>query len=118
PVSSQYDMLATISGSDYFTPQAIVGAWFKPARYLEFGVSGQVIPAQIETDSTISIDPLDQNIIDRIEQSDDRIVLVRGGQEADDVKLTLPLPLTARAGVRYIGFEGDRELYEIELDVT
>ncbi len=118
PVSSQYDMLATISGSDYFTPQAIVGAWFKPARYLEVGVSGQVIPAQIETDSTISIDPLDQNIIDRIEQTDDRIVLLRGLQEADDVKLTLPLPLTARAGVRYIGFEGDRELYDIELDVT
>jgi hypothetical protein len=34
------------------------------------------------------------------------------------VRLTLPLPLSARAGVRYRGLQGEQELFDIELDVV
>ena len=111
PVSSELDMLATVTGSDAFTPQAILGAWWRPVRFLELAISGQVIPAEIETGSTLAIDPLSPEI-------DDQVVLRRDGTRASDVRLTLPLPITARAAVRYRHLRGDRELFDVELDLT
>ena len=46
PVSSELDMLASVSGSDPFTFNAILGAWYRPLPFLEFGASGQVIPTR------------------------------------------------------------------------
>jgi long-chain fatty acid transport protein len=111
PVSSPLDMLATVDGSDPFTLNALVGAWWRPAPFLELGISGQVIPTAIETDSTLSIDPLSPEI-------DEQVVLRRDGERADDVRLTLPLPVTVRAGVRYLHRRGDRELFDVELDLV
>jgi long-chain fatty acid transport protein len=111
PVSSPYDLRATVEGKDLFTPNAILGAWYKPAKFLEIGVSGQVIPASIETDSKLDLDPLSTGITEDV-------VLTRDGKEADDVSLSLPLPLTARLGVRYIHLHEDTELFDIELDVS
>src|SRR5690606_12059496 len=92
PVSSPYDLLADVSGSDLFTFNAIVGAWFRPAANWEIGVSGQIIPSQIKTQSTLDVTP---------DQLDGEVFLVREGDEANDVTLTLPLPMTARFGIRY-----------------
>lgn len=110
PVSSELDMLATVSGSDPFTPNAIVGAWYRPAPFLEIALSGQVIPTQIETHSTLSVEPQSPEIVDEV-------VLRRDGELANDVRLTLPLPVTARAGLRYRHLVGERELFDVELDV-
>jgi long-chain fatty acid transport protein len=115
PVSSQLDMLATVEGADPFTLNAIVGAWFRPAEFLEIGISGSVLPSNIEAEGTLSIDP----IVD-IGQS---VNLVRedpllGRLPADDVTLELPLPLIGRAGVRYIQRDGQREAWDIEFDVV
>ncbi len=111
PVSSPIDMLAQVRGADHFTPNAILGLWYRPTPFLELGLSGQVIPAQIETHSTLTIVPLGEDVGDDVE-------LRRDGKRADDVRLTLPLPLSARAGIRYFQ-ETDGQLdFDVELDVT
>jgi hypothetical protein len=111
PVQSELDMLATVSGSDVFTPQAIVGVWYRPVAFLELGASAQVIPTRIHTKSTLSIDALSPQI-------DDQVALRRDGQPANDLRLSLPLPLTARLGARYRHLDGAREVFDVELDVT
>lgn len=112
PVTSPMDIRAKTSGSDLFTLNGILGAWFRPAPFLEFGVSGQVIPSQIETSSKLELEAISESL------TDEPIKPTRKGVPADDIKLSLPLPLTARAGVRYRKLEGDRELFDIELDFT
>jgi long-subunit fatty acid transport protein len=111
PVSSELDMLATVRGSDPITFSATLGAWWRPAPFLEVAVSGWPIPADVEIDGTLAIDPVAPEI-------EGDVVLRRDGMLADDVRLTLPLPLSARAGIRYRGLEGDRERFDVELDVV
>ncbi|HTV18343.1 MAG TPA: outer membrane protein transport protein [Polyangiaceae bacterium] len=111
PVSSELDMRTRLSGSDAFTPSAVLGAWYRPARSLELGLALSVLPASIDADSTLSVVPLSPEIEDSVE-------LRREGVPADDVSLTLPLPLTARAGVRYRHLDGDVERFDLELDVA
>ncbi len=103
PVSSTYDILSTVTGSDPFTFNAVLGGWVRPLPFLEVGVSGQIIPSQIETESQISMETL--NI-------EDDVVTSRNGYPANDVNLTLPLPMTARLGVRYL-----QPNFDIELDL-
>jgi long-subunit fatty acid transport protein len=111
PVSSTLDMLATVDGSDPFTLNAILGAWWRPTSFLELGLSGQVIPTAIETESTLHVDPLSPGI-------EEQVVLRRDGERADDVRLTLPLPITVRAGARYLHRRAERELFDVELDLV
>jgi long-subunit fatty acid transport protein len=110
PVISELDMRTRVSGSDPFTPNATVGAWWRPLSSVELGLALQVIPAAFTTRSTLTIEPLSPAIEEDVE-------LRRDGAPADDVRLTLPLPLTARAGVRYRHLEGTSELFDIELDI-
>lgn len=111
PVSSELDMHASTAGSDPFTLNAVLGAWYRPLPSLELGISGQVIPSQIETKSKLAIDPVRPEVAGEVE-------LRRDGEPADDVRVTLPLPVTARVGVRYRHLEGKRELFDVELDVA
>jgi hypothetical protein len=108
PVYSNLDMIASTSGSDNFTFNAIVGGWFRPVPFLQFGVAGQVIPANIETKSTLQVTPLDTSM--------GTVDLRRNGLPANDVSVILPLPLAVRAGARYRGLAGTREIFDIELD--
>lgn len=110
PVRSELDMLATIDGSDPFTLNAVLGAWYRPVPWLELALSGQIVPSAIETRSTLEVDPLSPAI-------DDEVVLRREGIAANDVTLTLPLPIEVRAGARYRHMQGARELFDVELDV-
>ena len=107
PVASPYDILAQTSGSDWLTFNATVGGWVRPRPWLEFGVAGQVLPANIVTKSTLALTPADPTG-------------PLGGAgvttSANDVNITLPLPLTARAGARYRHLRGERELFDLELD--
>jgi long-chain fatty acid transport protein len=109
PVYSNLDMKATTTGADWFTFNAILGAWFRPMPSLQFGLAGQVIPTSIKTSSTLSVQPLDQSM--------GTVVLQRDGLDANDVSVVLPLPLAVRAGARYRGLAGTRELFDVELDV-
>lgn len=112
PVSSPVDILATTRGSSTFTPNAIVGAWLRPTRWLQFGAAGQVIPTRIVTHSHLDVQPLSDQL--------GPVTLSRpstGQRGVNDVTVTLPLPLLARLGGRYRYFDGARELFDVELDV-
>lgn len=111
PISSELDMHATTTGSDPFTLNAVIGAWYRPVPQLEIGVSGQVIPSAIETKSELHIDPVRPEVTGEVQ-------LRRDGEPANDVRVTLPLPVTARAGVRYRQLREGRELFDVELDVA
>ena len=67
------------------------------------------MPTSIVTHSTLSVTPLGSDVTS--------VDLTRGGAPASDVTLTLPLPLLFRSGARYRHLVGQRELYDIELDV-
>ena len=110
PVSSNLDMKATTKGADWFTFNAILGAWFRPVPSLQFGVAGQVIPTSIETNSTLTIEP--ENLKDA-----EPPMLTRDQKPHNDVSVILPLPLMARVGARYRGLAGAREIFDLELDV-
>ncbi len=110
PVSSMYDILATTTGSDPFTFNAILGAWYRPTPSFEIGLAGQIVPANVVTHSTLSATAVDQAMLGDV-------TLTRQGVPATDVTVKLPLPLMARAGARYRHLAGGREVYDVELDV-
>jgi long-chain fatty acid transport protein len=109
PVSSNMDILSTVKGSSLFTFNAILGLWYRPVPYLQLGFSGQVVPADITVKSHLSVAPLGDLV--------GSVKLTRDGSLANDVTLTLPLPLIFRGGARYRHLEGNREVFDIELDV-
>lgn len=111
PVSSLTDMRATVSGSDLFTPNAIIGAWYRPAPYLQWGLSAQVIPTSMVIKGNLAVDPIHPD-------NTGKVTLVRNKVPANDVTLTLPLPVKIREGVRYRHLRGGREVFDIELDVA
>ena len=110
PVSSQYDILAETKGSSVFTFNAILGAWYRPTPFLEFGLSGQIVPTNIVAHSSLTATPIPGGLLDSVS-------LYRGEKFANDVTLTLPLPMLFRSGARYRHLSGGREIYDIELDV-
>ncbi len=111
PVWSEVDMRTTVTGSDPFTLNAVVGAWYRPRPFLEWGLSAQVIPSQIHVKGHLAVEPLSSDITDKV-------ALKRNGESADDVTLSLPLPITVREGVRYRHLKGGREVFDVEVDVT
>jgi long-subunit fatty acid transport protein len=112
PVSSNLDMLATLTGSAPFALNTVVGAWYRPVPSLEIGIAGQVIPTRIRANGHLDITPVSSGTSDTVELS-------RDSTPANDVTVTIPLPLMARTGVRYRHLTPDsRELFDIELDVV
>lgn len=115
PVTSNTDVLSRMSGSDPFALNAVIGAWYRAAPFLEVGLAGQVIPTSFKTKSTLEIEGLSPEFGD--------ISLTRDGEPAQDVSVELPLPLSARAGVRYLHPGalhpgGRRTVFDVELDVV
>jgi long-subunit fatty acid transport protein len=112
PVSSKLDMLASLKGSAPVTINTVLGAWYRPVPALEFGISGQVIPTRIRAKSQLDITPVSS-------ETDDTVELTRNGDRANDVTLTIPLPLIARTGIRYRHLlPNSQESFDIELDVV
>ena len=110
PVMNNLDIMATVEGTDPFTLNAVLGVLYKVSPAFELGLSGQVLPSKIEAKGPISLDAVNY---------DDAVETYRGPDAADDVTLTLPLPMTARLGARYINRRADgSELFDIELDLT
>jgi long-subunit fatty acid transport protein len=109
PVSSGYDIMTTMNGSSLFTFNAVLGAWFRPVSAVEFALSGQVVPTNIVAKANLTVDPIGSDI--------GRVTLLRGSTPANDVTVTLPLPMLFRGGVRYRNLSGTREVFDVELDV-
>ena len=116
PVSSTEDILAQTRGSDWLTFNAIVGAWLRPSPSLEFGLAGQILPASIDTHSTLNLTGLAFNP-DGTKVLPSITTTNQNGNAANNVSVTLPLPLLVRAGGRYRHQAGGRELFDVELDV-
>jgi len=115
PVTSNTDVVSRVSGSDPFALNAVIGAWYRVAPFLEIGLAGQVIPTSFQTKSTLELEGVSPELGD--------ISLTRDGEPAQDVSVELPLPLSARAGVRYLHPGvlhpgGRRTLFDVELDVV
>jgi long-chain fatty acid transport protein len=106
PVSSPVEILATINGSDPMTLNAIAGAWVRPTPAFEVAVSGQFLPAKIVAHSTLSLQP-----------KGSELGKLTVGPGANDVTVTLPLPLLARVAARYRHLVAGLELFDLELDV-
>jgi long-chain fatty acid transport protein len=109
PVSSDYDILGNMNASSLFTFNATVGAWYRPAPFLELGVSAQVIPTKVVADGTLKVKGLGSGISD--------ITLYQDGKQSSKVTVTLPLPMLARAGARYRHLVDGVEVFDLELDV-
>lgn len=109
PVSSPLDLLADTRGADWFTFNARLGAWLRPVRWLELGAAGQVVPNSLVTHSTLNVTGLQPSV--------GTVTLTRNGSQANDVTITLPLPMMGRLGARYIGLDGAVERFDLELDV-
>jgi long-subunit fatty acid transport protein len=109
PVNSGLDMRTTVSGSDMFTPNLILGTWLRPVEYLQVGVSAQVIPTSMNIKGHLAVDPV---------YLDTPVVLVRGNARADDVTLNLPLPIKLREGVRYRHIRDGAEVFDLEFDIA
>ena len=113
PVWSDFDMLVRLKGSSLFTFNAILGAWYRPVPTLMLGLSGQVVPTSIVAKSTLDVSSFGGGF------GSEGVYLTRRGTgaRANDVTLTLPLPLLARAGIRYRNLVNERERFDVELDV-
>jgi long-subunit fatty acid transport protein len=110
PISSSYDILANVSGASLFTFNAVLGAWYRPAPFLEIALSGQVVPADIVAKSTLSVTlPTGSSLGD--------VKLSRARLPANDVSITLPLPMLFRSGIRYRHLSGNAETFDLELDL-
>jgi long-subunit fatty acid transport protein len=115
PVSSGYDIQADLSGSSLFTFNATLGAWYRPVPSFELALSGQVVPTDIVAKSTLSLRALGENL------TAGKISTTRNVNGkwpiANDVTVTLPLPMVFRAGGRYRHLVAGRQVFDIELDV-
>lgn len=110
PVESDYDMRARISGSDRVGATAILGAWAKPHPNIEVGFSARVVPIPIDLDARLSVSA--ENL-----QLDEPPVLTKDGVPNNKVRFKMNMPAKFRAGVRYVQRDGDREVFDLELDL-
>lgn len=117
PVSNELDLIATIDAADWFIPNAVVGAWYQLSPSLEVGVSGQIVPAEIDAEGTLNLRFAHDVSAYGIE--DPTVTTYRNQVPADNIRLTLPTPLSARLGARYVHRREDgSELFDLECDVS
>ncbi|TNF36868.1 MAG: hypothetical protein EP329_04525 [Deltaproteobacteria bacterium] len=103
------DVEARIALSDMTSFTALLGAWWRPTPAVELGVSGRVVPAKLNLDGEFTL----HNVPGQTQFSDAQLSVT--GSAA---RLDMTLPPTARAGVRYRGLDGEREVWDLELNVV
>lgn len=122
PVSSQFDILSTIEGSDPFTLNAVVGGWVRALPFLEFGLSAQIVPTQIDARSELQMDTLELNPeqypleIERNGQVVNANDPTQPANRVGGIGLTLPLPMTFRGGVRYVHEKEGKSVFDLEFN--
>lgn len=109
PYSSAWDVEATLAIEDSFAPTGIVGIWWRPADNFEVALSGRVIPVIFQAEGGIEL----ANVPGQAEFTDMQLTV-----PGNSAKLEIPLPPTARLGLRYVHGEGDDPLFDVELNVV
>lgn len=110
PVSSLFDMAATVKGADHTGISAILGFWVHPMPSFQLAFSGRLIPTYLHADSELSLTPVFLSLEEAPELS-------RNDNPDNNVTFAMTLPMELRAGARYIHLRGKRDLYDLELDV-
>jgi long-subunit fatty acid transport protein len=102
PSSDPLDVqgLTTLKLQDNTGISGNLGVWYRPIDQIELGVAGRVIPTNFSPEGSMTLTPDDGVPVDEVEVKMKRI----------------PMPVMLRAGVRYVGMKGERELFDIEVD--
>lgn len=103
------DVLATISMSDMLSFSAIFGAWWRPIPALELGVSGRVVPAFLQFDGEFTL----SNVPGQTQFSEQQLSVPGSRAQMD-----LTIPPTAKVGARYRHLDGEREVFDVEVNLV
>ncbi len=126
PIASEWEVLADLTFRDPLRFTMTVGAWYRPVRFLEFGLSATVIPVNISARGSISTTPLPA-IVGECQtyppEPDDpcqrSIIYGKDFELSDDrVQLDFTLPTKVSAGVRYVHWHRGAPLFDIELNIN
>lgn len=109
PYVSSSDVEATMDVSDAFSWTATLGAWWRIIPELEVAISGYVVPVKLEAEGDISIANVPNQTTFTAEELD-----VTNSSAAFD----MTLPIILRAGLRYRHLDGEREVFDVEVDVV
>lgn len=109
PYASSWDVEATLNLKDDFAPTGILGVWWRPTPAIEIALSGRVVPVIFEAEGDIEL----ANVPGQSPFTDAQLEV-----PGNRAKLEIPLPPTARLGVRYVHDGGGYELFDVELDVV
>ena len=99
------DTRADLDMTDPFGITAIVGGWVRPLPFLELGFSARVVPVYVEAEGDVTM-----SVPQRIPARDAKSPLVT------PARLTFTLPVTVQFGARYVHMDGEREVFDIEMD--
>jgi len=103
------DVLAKITLSDMASFSAIFGAWWRPAPALELAVSGRIVPAALGFEGKFAL----ANVPGQTQFTDQQLSV-----PGSAARLDLTVPPTARVGARYRHLDGEREVFDVELNVV
>lgn len=110
PEQSRFDFHTRIEGEDRFGLTGIIGAWYRPFENLEFAAAGRVYPVYIDTNSRLTVTP------DNLELTEPALI-TKNGIEDNRVSFSMAMPVQLRAGARYFYAKGNREIFDVELDL-
>lgn len=131
PMNNPFDIQASFDVSDRAGFSAILGAWYRPWRFLEVAASARVVPVYVDAKGSVTIEPPgptsllhgnDLYVCDGAmspEQCLDAISAnPTGGSKAPKLPATisLQLPATFQLGARYVHMDGEREVFDVEVD--
>ena len=99
PSEATTQILTNLQLEDRASWAAIAGAWYRPWRFLELGLASRFVPAYIQAKGSVEVD--------------------KPSLVTDDLtaEMEYQMPVQVRGGVRYIHESGDREQFDLELDV-
>ncbi len=122
PYSSSWDVEATLALDADPVPTGIIGAWWRPHDAFEIALSGRVVPVVFQGEGDIEL----ANVPGQSPFTEAQLEV-----PGNSAKLEIPLPMTARLGLRYVHRAprveakvveasdlSQAEIFDIELDVV
>lgn len=104
PKNNLWDIRNTLDMKDRVGFTAIVGAWARPLPWLELGASARVVPIFVDATGRIRLEGTDNSVLSEAEE------------ESVDGSVHFTMPATVQVGARYIYKDGEREVFDVEVD--